>query len=309
MFKGNVFDPTWTYDVQFGADRNTGNLQLEDQGWLMKSLDSGIKIKAGQTKAPFLLEEILSSSRMLTVERSLFNSFFSTGTVQGVAGIYDADQWRFTGMYYDGSRSASTGWQVEDTEWGAVGARADFLLSGNWKQFSDYDGWRGEETGIMLGAATNYQVSEYGTGNNLPPPDSNNNETGNFGLTIDVTAKFNGFSIAGAFAYRSLDPTTGPVLDQYGFYVQGGVFVGEEVELYARYEWADADTAGVSNLSVMTIGVTKFWDKHNLKWQTDFGYGFDPVDSTFAQSSAGWLPDSPNEDGQIVIRSQMQLLF
>jgi hypothetical protein len=46
-----------------------------------------------------------------------------------------------------------------------------------------------------------------------------------------------------------------------------------------------------------------------LKWQTDFGYGFDSVDSMFAQSGAGWLPDSPNEDGQIVIRSQMQLLF
>jgi hypothetical protein len=117
--------------------------------------------------------------------------------------------------------------------------------------------------------------------------------------------------LSGAFAYRNLDPNgPGAAADQYGFYAQGGVFLSDSIELYARYEWADADMASTpNNLSVATLGVTKFWDKHNLKWQTDIGYGFDPVDSAFAQSSAGWLPDSPNEDGQIVIRSQLQLLF
>jgi hypothetical protein len=304
LLKGHIFDPTWTYDVQLAADRNTGTMQLEDQAWIQKDLGEGWKVKAGQTKAPYLLEEIWSSQRLLAVERSLFNSFFTAGTVQGVQVAYDAEKWRAFGMYYDGARSANTGWQVPDTEWGAVGGRFEYLFAGEWKQMNDYDGWRGQGTAFMVGVASNYQKGEYGTTATDP-------EVGNFGLTVDATAKFNGWSLSGAFAYRNLDPNgPGAAADQYGFYAQGGVFLSDSIELYARYEWADADMASTpNNLSVATLGVTKFWDKHNLKWQTDIGYGFDPVDSAFAQSSAGWLPDSPNEDGQIVIRSQLQLLF
>ncbi|HVP74281.1 MAG TPA: hypothetical protein VMS30_11125, partial [Phycisphaerales bacterium] len=29
IMRGHVFDPSWTYDVQFAADRATGNVQLE----------------------------------------------------------------------------------------------------------------------------------------------------------------------------------------------------------------------------------------------------------------------------------------
>ena len=306
MFKGHVFDPTWTYDMQFAADRNTGTVTLEDNGWIQKDFENGFKIKSGQMKAPYMLEEILSSTRMFAVERTLFNSFFTAGTVQGVNFIYDADRWRVQGMYYDGNRSANTGWQVPDTEWGAVGGRVEFLVIGDdWKQFQDYDGWRGQATGLMIGAATNYQKGEFGTA-------AIAYETGNFRFTVHVTCNFSGFTINGAFAYRNLVPNSAALVtaDQFRFYAQGGVFLTDDLELYLRYEWADADMVAVPNdLSVGTIGVTKFFDKLNLKWQTDFGYGFDPVDVGFSQSSAGWLPDSVNEDGQIVIRSQMQLLF
>lgn len=304
MFKGHVFDPTWQYDVQFAADRNTGTVAVEDQAWIQKDLGEGWRIRFGQTKAPYLLEEIWSSQRLFAIERSLFNSFFTSGTVQGVEGFYDADKWRAFAMYFDGNRTANTGWQVPDTEWGAVGGRFEYLFAGEWKNMNDYDGWRGQGNTIMAGVATGYQKGEYGTTVTDP-------EVGNFGLTFDVTAKFNGWSLSGAFAYRNLDPNgPGATADQVGFYVQGGFFIHDDLEIYARYEWADADSAAVLNdLSVATLGVTKFFDRHNLKWQTDIGYGFDPVSAAFAQSSAGWLEDSPNEDGQFVLRSQFQLLF
>jgi phosphate-selective porin OprO/OprP len=312
-FKGHVFDPTWQYEIQLAGDRNTGTVTVENNAWFMKDFENGFKIKVGQMKGPYMLEELISSTRMLAVERSLFNSFFTIAAVQGVDFIYEADRWRVAAMYYDGARSVNTGWQVEDTEWGAVGGRAEFLVVGDtWKQFVDYDGWRGEETGVMVGVASNYQRGESGT------TGPNDNEIGNFGLTADVTVKFNGFSIAGAFAYRNLEAQDGMTVpgssndsaDQYGFYVQGGYFLTDDLELYARYEWTDADLTTVpDDLSVLTVGVSKFWNKHNLKWQTDVGYGFNAVNLVFAQSSAGWLPDSPGEDGQIVFRSQFQLLF
>ena len=305
LLRGHVFNPTWQYDVQFAEDRNTGTVAVEDQAWLMKDFENGFKIKAGQTKAPYMLEEIISSQRMFAVERSLLNSFFTDGTVQGVNFIYDQDRWRLQGMYYDGNRSANTGWQVPDTEWGAVASRVEFLVIGDdWKRFVDYEGWRGEGTAVMLGAAVSYQKNEFGT-------TAIADEVGNLGFTTDVTAKFDGWSASGAFVYRNLDPNS-PALataDQFGFYVQGGVFVADTVEIYARYEWADADTIGIPDMSVGTIGVSKYFDKHNLKWQTDFGYGFNAVDAVFANSNAGWLPDTPTEEGQFVIRSQFQLLF
>lgn len=314
IMKGNVVDPSWQFDVQIAADRNTGTVIAEDAVWIRKDFGDGWKTTFGQMKAPYLLEEIISSQRMFAIERSLFNTFFTAGTVQGVNLSHEHERLRFTAMYYDGVNSGNAsntnkGWQAEDTEWGAIGGRVEFLAAGEWKQFADYDAWRGEENAVMIGAAANYQNAEYGTGNNLPSPDFNNNEVANLGLTLDATAKFGGFGLSGAFAYRMLDPNLGDSLEQYGFYVQGGVFLDETLEVYARYEWANADMSNVDDLSVVTIGVSKFFDRHNLKWQTDIGYGINSVNTVFANSGAGWQPDSPDEDGQVVIRSQFQLLF
>src|SRR5436190_6072014 len=88
ILKGNVLDPSWQYDVQLAADRNTGDVQLEDAGWIRKDFGGGWKATLGQMKAPYMYEEILSSRYLFAVERSLLDSFFTAGTVQGLAGSY-----------------------------------------------------------------------------------------------------------------------------------------------------------------------------------------------------------------------------
>jgi hypothetical protein len=65
----------------------------------------------------------------------------------------------------------------------------------------------------------------------------------------------------------------------------------------------------MGDLSILTIGVNRYYAKHDAKWTTDIGYGFDPVESFWATSGAGYLDDSPGDDGQIVVRTQFQLLF
>jgi hypothetical protein len=252
---------------------------------------------------------MISSRNLFAVERSLLNAFFTSGTVQGAQLAYETDRWRVYGMYHDGNRSANTAWNVEDTEY-AFTARAEWLAMG--EKFSDntqYNGFRGQASGLVLGAAINYSDQEYGTGSNLPPPDFNNNETKNLGLTADATWLANGWSLAGAVIYRNLDPQTGGDLEQFGFLVRGGYFFNEDWEIYAQYEWADADIAGIEDLSVVTVGVNRYWNKHNLKWQTDVGFGLNEVAGVFASDSSGWRADPAGEDGQIVIRTQVQLLF
>ena len=319
LFSGHILDPSWTYDIQINQNRSGGTFFLEDFAYVQKDLGGGWKVRGGQMKAPFLREETLSSIRMMAVERSLVNSAFTTGTVQGVQVGWESDNLRAYGMYHDGPASANTAWSMEDTEY-AFSARGEWLAAGAWSQFVDYNGFRDEEFGILVGVAADYSRGEYGTGALLPPPDFNNNEVENIGLTGDVTIDFSGASIAGAIVYRMLDAdATGASLDQIGFFVRGGFFITEEWELYGQYEWADLDITGLEELSVVTVGVTRYWAKHNLKWQTDVGFALNEINSvtnpvtgssvSFANDGAGWRTDSADNDGQIVIRSQLQLVF
>lgn len=314
LFSGHVFDPSWTYDIQINTNRSGGTLFLEDAALVQKDFGNGWKVKFGQMKAPFMREELLSSKRMLLVERSLINSTFSAGNVQGVQLVWGNDKFNFAAMFHDGNGSANTAWSMEDTEF-AFSARGEWLVDGTWKQFQDYSGFRGDDFGVLLGAAVNYSKAEYGTGMNLipPPPDFNNAEVENLSFTIDATVDFSGASIAAVFVYRNLQTDTGTAadydLDQVGFFIRGGYFVAETWEVFGQYEWADLDMPGVPDLSVLTFGVTKYWDKHNLKWTTDIGFGLNEVYTTFASDGAGWRADSAGQDGQVVIRSQFQLLF
>jgi hypothetical protein len=309
VLTGNVVDPSWKFDMQLAADRATGAVVIEDAGWIQKDFGNGWKIWLGQMKAPFLREEVLSSRRLFAIERSLVNSFFTAGTVQGVMVGWESDNIHLYGMFHDGNRSLNSAWSVEDTEY-AFSGRVEFLALGEWKNMQDYNSFKDEGAGVVIGGAVNYQKSEFGTGNNLPSPDFNNAEVANLGLTADVTIDFGGASLAGAVLYRNLDTdATGASLDQWGFHVRGGVFVVDDWEIYGQYEWATLDVNGLEDLSVVTVGVTKYWAKHNLKWQNDVGYGINSVAAPFAVDSAGWRADAPGQDGQIVLRSQFQLLF
>lgn len=203
-------------------------------------------------------------------------------------------------MYHDGNNSKNSVWSAEDTEF-AFSGRVEWLAHGEWKNLADWDGFRDEGSGVVVGGAFNWQKSEFGTATV---------ETENFSVTADVDADFGGGSIGGAIIYRSLNTdATSTELDQWGAFVRGGVFVTDDWEVFGQYEWADLETAGVEDLSVLTIGATKFFAKHTLKWQNDVGYAFNSVGAGFASDGAGWRTDTASEDGQVVIRSQLQLLF
>ena len=127
-------------------------------------------------------------------------------------------------------------------------------------------------------------------------------------FTLDASAKFGGANAFAAFIYRNLDSGSSD-MDQYGFVVQGGVFLNDDWEAFARYEWSDFDTASMQDLNVLTLGVNRYWSHHSLKWTTDIGFAFDEVSSAYSSSGSGWRTDTAGEDGQIVLRSQVQLLF
>jgi len=315
-FAGHVVDPSWKYEVTGAFDRSGGpggggtfGLEVAE---IKKDLGDGWAIRFGQFKAPFLREELVSSKRQLAVERSLVNEEFNQDYSQGIELSYAADAWRMAVMYGDGfapggAGSRNTSFLVADTEYAFTG-RAEFLFAGSdWKQFDDFTSWRGEEFGALVGVAAHYQKGEFGT---VAGPDATTAETEFLGLTGDVSLEFGGANLYAAVVYRNLDTeATGVELDQWGFVVQGGVFLNEDWEAFARYEFGDEDAAGAGDLSVVTVGVNRYWARHALKWTTDVGFALDAVESIWSTSGAGHRTDGADEDGQLVIRSQFQLLF
>ena len=126
-------------------------------------------------------------------------------------------------------------------------------------------------------------------------------------LTMDFTAQFGGANLFAALIYANSDQSPGTDPGAWGIVLQGGWFFSNTWEAFLRYEWSDTDTLATSDIRIATIGVNKYMHQQNAKWSTDFGLAFDPVPYTVPIT--GWRLDSPGEDHQFVVRSQLQILF
>ena len=119
-----------------------------------------------------------------------------------------------------------------------------------------------------------------------------------------------GASVMGAFYWDNVDNGTSE--NPYGFTVQGGLFVSDDVELVARYEFGDADSAALDNeFSTATIGANWYLAQNTAKFGANFGYAFDGIGNTwgFAASGNNWLQDTAGEDGQWMVQAQLSFSF
>lgn len=306
IFSGHVIDPSWMYRVHgdFGRDGTFSSLDL----FIEKRLDNDMRIRAGQFRPRLLLEQVTSSGRLLAAERSLINSRFGQGWTQGVqlAGPI-GESARFTFTYHDGIPSTTgtmgsgraTPFNARTTEYAMIGS-VELLLAGDWNQFRDFTSWAGDPVGLMLGAALAWQRDEHGTTEDV---------TQMLRWTVDASAKFGGANAMLVFVGNHEDTRGGGNVDQYGLLVQGGVHIVPDTwELFAQYQWGSA-SGMAKDLSVLTAGVIRYVARNRLKITADVGYGFNEVAPFWAATSAGWRADAPGEDGQVVVRSQVQFLF
>lgn len=307
VFAGHVVDPSWQYKVQVGYSNAGGGGGLLD-AYIKKDFDNGWYMRGGQFKAPFSREELVDNRYQLAAERSLINSLFTGGRTQGIEVGFAQDQFRAMFMLHDGHNGLNTpalggtlpaaGFNpgTHATEF-AVTGRAEFLAQGNWEQFKDFTSQQGSETGFLIGAAFNYEKDESGTA--ASPNDER------WGVTIDGSLEMDGFNAFASFFYADSDQTS---LNPWGFTLQGGYYFTDDFEIFARYEYGDLDAGTATDeLSVITVGVNKYFHSHNLKWTTDIGFSLEEVNAVYANTGAGYLAD--NEDSQIVFRTQFQLLF
>jgi len=315
-FYGHIFNPDFTYRINGAFDRKSGAFELED-AWGAYQLNDNTKVQWGQFKAPFLREELTSSSEQVAVDRSYVNELTTGNRTRGVQFIWKKDKVKLMGSFNDGfgtnfSKTNSDGknknFAGNTTEF-AFTARGELLVAGdNWKQFKDYQSWSDDPFGVLVGAAVHYQKAERGTIVS-PVTDADVLE-----WTIDASAEFGGSHIEAALVGMHSDTTTAGAMnyDQLGVEVTGGVFIKpDEVELFGRWEYYDFDgalAAGYSDqINLFTVGVNWFFDGHDRKWTTDVVYAADSIPA--GSSGIGLETDAIGQDGQFVIRSQFQFKF
>jgi len=340
-FSGNVVDPSWTYKLQGAFNRgannktsgNTSTFLVED-AWINKDLGDGFSVKVGQFKAPWMQEDLVGSSRQLAVERSLLAGYFEQNYNRGAQIQWQSEQLRLRGWTGNGIPTpfagdshnvTSSNWNTDPTVYSFVARGEAKFGDAAWKDFEDFNSFRGGKTGVMLGISGLYQ--RYATSEVF----GDANATLVSGVTADVTVNFGGASLFSYVIWESgQDAETFPgnqplgTRNPWGFLVQGGYFITDDVELFTRYEYGSLDASGSlmgipyadNDLSAITAGFNWFFAKNALKFTLDYGislntlgrpaYGFEGYGSN---SGAGYREDVPGGEYQWSLRAQMQLLF
>ncbi len=352
-FSGNIVDKTWKYKITVinqrdsqGSNGNSNTMYVED-AWIQKSLENDWYVKVGQFKAPFLREELVSSSAQLTVERSMINNQFTYGWTQGIELGTKSDNFWLRGMFTDGPNSANRQSQGL-TDQMSITARADYILSGSWSDWKTMTGYgAGSDMSAIIGAAFQW----YNTSDRA----NNANEYGgasgqrSYGFTVDASVGNDQWTAYTAFVWAdnsngNFNPDTNHT---YGWVVQGGVMVAEDWQIFGRYElgdihgynvnnarWSNGSNPGdgltndgmrVGHNSTLTVGFNNWIAGKNVKWTTDFGYAFSGLNNgqgvnnagnavsmgspDYTSSGNGWRADNNGRSGQFLARTQLQLLF
>jgi hypothetical protein len=268
-------------------------------------------------------EELVDSSQQLAVERSTINEFYNQDRAVGLMASYATDSWNVAASYNNGQRTALnvptryTNFTNNPTDW-SFSARFEYKFSGDWSDFDSFTSSPGDEEAIMVGVAAMGQ--KYGEQGGLFGG-INIDGTKVFGFTADVSAKFGGFSLFGAYVYQTYqlgDTFVGADdYDPWGFVVQAGYSLNDEWELFARYEEGNANGADITGLglaaeagnpSIITLGANYFINA-NVKFTVDWGINYAENMEIFAGtgSDTGWTSSTSSD--QWVLRAQLQLLF
>lgn len=314
---GNVINPDLKFKIEGEFTRNEGNFVLKDAFGSYK-FSNGAVLKWGQFKAPLLREDLVSDTKQLAVERSVTHSVFQQGRVQGVELGWKGDSFGGAFSVNDGVKTDNTAYtSAREADYGLTG-RLDWKWAGDWKQFEDFTSFRGSDHAGMIGIAGHYQHSGNTAALSGSGPASVRQQS-MFEYTADVSFEGNGWNVYGAFIGRHDEPDQGDGLDHFGIVVQGGVFVTDQLEPFARYDGVfpddDLSNSDSDDFHTLTFGANYYVapESHAAKFSADLQWFFEPTTNNGLISpvaNGGPLAlQGSGEDNQIAVRFQFQLMF
>ncbi len=312
-FSGNIFEPSTFYRIStnFGTSASWGTLE---DAYFGHQFEGGLILIGGQLKMPVLWEDVLTNKYSLAVDQSVVNAVFAQGYSQGVWAHYQADWWRMWAGFDDGVRSGNSDFNAPNEADYGLTTRWEVKFAGDWGQFDEFSSPRGSDLGSKLGVAVHFQGG----------PDQPGSADANvLAYTADLMFEGDGWNL---FAYGVglyVDPTNNtPDTNDFGFLVQGGVFLGDKVELFGRYDVVlpDQDRANNDPFNTITAGVNWYLHGQAAKFTLDFVWYLDPTTTNDlvqavatgaanpdAASSMGLLPTT--DSNEFSVRAQFQILF
>jgi len=297
---GTLWDAGITYALQGDFARTDGTFTLTD-AFGRYSWDGGVHLKWGQFKLPLLREELVSSTRQLTVERSAVNATFTQSRSQGVELGYATERFRAFAALSDGLSTPNTDFiDAAEADLG-VTARAEWMVAGReFKRFDDNTSWRQSGTAAMLGGAIHHQWGGE-TGGTLYADVTQG--------TLDASVEGDGWNAFVAGVWRHRDSGGGDP-DDFGIVVQGGVFATERLEFFVRYDVLLPDAGDAFETATAGFNCYITPRSHALKLTGDVVYYLDQTDATPIVRTGTALPLLVDMEGdQVVLRLQFQIVF
>jgi hypothetical protein len=321
-FGGNMFDPSWTYnvvfnyspyDTQYGEVENTFNLA---DASITKSMDGGLAITAGQFRTPFTRATLVGDGKQLMADYSPTDYNFTAGYQQGIMGSWSSDMFRAMVSIGNGVGATNGTWSGQPVDTNAdqfnLAVRAEAKLAGSWSQFAKETSFRGEEFGLLVGVAW-MDTDGNGTGNynGAYNPLSGADNIDNNAITVDATAFFGGANVSAAYTYANSQASAGD--DAYGLSVQGGLFVTDGIEGWAAWNYIDGKGVGTSEAgNWIQVGANVYFAKNGCKWTTSVNIPLNDQSAAGLYYDGAWgmnATGTPTATADTSILTQLQFMF
>jgi len=254
---GHVWDKRLTFVVsaEFGGGTGSGSLRDSE---IRYTFDNKLYVRAGQYKLQFTREELVSPTMQLTVDRSLENSVFTLSRSSATGLGWTGERLRLAADIHDGALNRNTPFDSRSEADFALATRIEYLASGtDFKRFDDFTSFKDSPFAALLGAAVDYETyGDTGPGSAGGAPDLSEVR-----LTADGSLEGNGWNAFGAIVFRAADPASGASEDasDLGYILQGGFFLTDQVELFARYDAIVPDyNPGPETFQSVTTGLNYY---------------------------------------------------
>ena len=291
-FEGVAINPKFQYKVELGlTNRDHGSPIPQTQNSARMILDAVVQYEIGvnthlwfgQTKLPGNRERVISSAKLQFVDRSLLNSNYNIDRDMGLQlhQKFDVGNMKAKAIV---SISQGEGRNITTGNLGGFDytGRLELLPLGAFTSKGDYFGSdlkREETPKLALGLSYDYH-------------DNASRARGNTGsflsqtrtlstIFADMMFKYNGFSVMAEYAIKSSDGSSVFVDEtnsqEYHFVtgsalnIQAGYLLQSDWELAARFTSVTPEAVlPQEDVSMYTLGISKYIDGHNLKVQSDF---------------------------------------
>lgn len=310
LFQGHVRGGEFEYYLQLGFSNGDTEsdlrLPLRD-AYITYTAVRDLNIRGGQMKVPFGRQRVISSSALQMVDRSIVTGELNLDRDVGVQ-LMSEDLGGLGGKlgYNLGLFSGDGRNRLAEVPGVLLVGRVVVRPMGKFEDSIEGDHAREKTPKLAIGFGgahnnnTNRQRSTFNSVYEFARFDY-------WHAGADLVFKYQGLSILSEIMYRK-SPTTsvegmvdGDTVREYarnawGYYAQAGYFVGDHAELVARYgslhPRGSTDPALVDGRREAGGGFNWYFQKHDLKLQTDYFYLF-----------------APGDDGVHQARVQMQLYF